>query len=430
MSEYQTFANEALELYKSLPEETNSIYKRRHIVLDLSLLEEKSDLIDDKTIIERIYKESIAHLNISFDVIIGRHGAIVKDNPYIKTINKNDEEFYKVLKKSMHDKREDKYVAFTHAHVDQIITINIPEGVVASLNVLFVNAYESLPIIVYTKLGKNANLKMLQVSTSKSSKNTFTSIINEFEASEYSKAEVNIIYPQNEYVTIINNSKADAAAGAEIKFNYIYIGGSAIRSRNYINAVGNSSSINANEIIFGSKSQKMDINTYIINTGRETTAKLDSKVALMHDSICFIKGFAKIVNGAKESRSFVEEGGILIDRTARIDSIPSVSIDENAVKATHSSATGPIDDESLFYLTSRGIDKIRAQQLILSGFFSPVISNISDDNVKSIISSMINDKMKNNGRYGIIPKVDTTDIIWFSKPSADLFERHYKYRGN
>ena len=85
MSEYQTFANEALELYKSLPEETNSIYKRRHIVLDLSLLEEKSDLIDDKTIIERIYKESIAHLNISFDVIIGRHGAIVKDNPYIKT---------------------------------------------------------------------------------------------------------------------------------------------------------------------------------------------------------------------------------------------------------------------------------------------------------------------------------------------------------
>ncbi|MCL5423826.1 MAG: hypothetical protein M1385_01950 [Candidatus Marsarchaeota archaeon] len=124
MSEYQTFANEALELYKSLPEETNSIYKRRHIVLDLSLLDEKSELIDDTYVIERVYKESIAHLNILFDVIIGRHGAIIKDNPYVKMINKNDKEFYDTIKKSMHNKHEDKYVAFTHAHVDQIITIN------------------------------------------------------------------------------------------------------------------------------------------------------------------------------------------------------------------------------------------------------------------------------------------------------------------
>ena len=165
MDDYKTFANEALEVYKSLPEETNSIYKRRHITLDLDL-SNTSDIKDDNSVIERIYKDSIAHLNINFDIMLGKNGIIIKNNPYIRIINNSEPEFYTILKKSMHNKLEDKYVAFTHANADKIIMIDIPEGIKTGLNILFVNVNESLPIMIYAKLGKNSEFKMLQMSAS------------------------------------------------------------------------------------------------------------------------------------------------------------------------------------------------------------------------------------------------------------------------
>ena len=96
----------------------------------------------------------------------------------------------------------------------------------------------------------------------------------------------------------------------------------------------------------------------------------------MDKSFCIMKGFAKIEKGATKAKSYVHERGILLDRGARVNGLPDMSVDENDVKATHSSATAPVDPESVFYLMSKGIDEIGVRKLLVTGFFANSISKM------------------------------------------------------
>ena len=61
---------------------------------------------------------------------------------------------------------------------------------------------------------------------------------------------------------------------------------------------------------------------------------------------------------------------LLISNDARAVSVPSLEVLTNEVQCFHGSASGRCDDEQLFYLQSRGIDKKQAHRLLLQAFFA------------------------------------------------------------
>ena len=74
---------------------------------------------------------------------------------------------------------------------------------------------------------------------------------------------------------------------------------------------------------------------------------------------------------------FRSEYGMLLTRTARSVTVPSLEIDQpDCRRAAHSSAVGPIDEGQIFYLVSRGIDRETARKLIVMGFLEPVVARI------------------------------------------------------
>ncbi|EQD52240.1 FeS assembly protein SufB, partial [mine drainage metagenome] len=205
-------------------------------------------------------------------------------------------------------------------------------------------------------------------------------------------------------------------------------GGSVTKAKGTIEALGYASTVNVNEFIFASAEQKMDVNTNIINSSNNTTAKLATRAAAMGNSVCYLKGFSKIISGSKDSRSFVEEAGMLMDKSARIDSIPAMSIDENRVKATHSSAIGPIDEESIFYLNTNGIDSTKSRELFVNGFFASQLGNVSNTQAKEAFAAIIKAKIHNSLEIGKTPKLDSSGM-WFVETTDTMLERHHKYIG-
>jgi len=62
----------------------------------------------------------------------------------------------------------------------------------------------------------------------------------------------------------------------------------------------------------------------------------------------------------------------------------------------HGAACGQIDEESLFYLTSRGISSTVAKQLLVRGFVGDVLGRIeSDTNNKNYIEKQIENRLDN-----------------------------------
>ena len=83
-------------------------------------------------------------------------------------------------------------------------------------------------------------------------------------------------------------------------------------------------------------------------------------------------GLVKINHGAKNTDTYFREDALLLSKDAKAEAIPSLEIDENEVKAGHASTVGPVDDEMMFYLQSRGITQEEAKRMIVQGYLQGI----------------------------------------------------------
>jgi Fe-S cluster assembly protein SufD len=81
-----------------------------------------------------------------------------------------------------------------------------------------------------------------------------------------------------------------------------------------------------------------------------------------------------VAPGAQYIDGYQANRNLLLNSDARSDSIPGLEILNNDVRCTHGSTVGKIDPEQLFYLLSRGIPRLEAEQLVIQGFFDDIFS--------------------------------------------------------
>jgi len=138
------------------------------------------------------------------------------------------------------------------------------------------------------------------------------------------------------------------------------------------------------------------------------------------------------VNAAKNSKSYLAHHAMILERTAKSDGIPSLEIDNNEVRATHSASVAQIDEEQLFYLEARGLPFDEARKVIVLGFFEPVLSRVPIEQTREGARFMIEGKWQGEKRRLIDREAllaATGELTPEVKGSEDIFERHYKYRG-
>jgi Fe-S cluster assembly protein SufD len=73
---------------------------------------------------------------------------------------------------------------------------------------------------------------------------------------------------------------------------------------------------------------------------------------------------------------------IVLSEHAKADAIPNLEIEANDVRCGHAASVGPVDDETVFYLESRGIPRAEAERLIVTGFFQEVLDRVRLDEVR------------------------------------------------
>ena len=83
--------------------------------------------------------------------------------------------------------------------------------------------------------------------------------------------------------------------------------------------------------------------------------------------------------------------GCLLDNYSIFEADPILLIDCHDVNASHQTAIGKMNEEALFYLMSRGINKIEARKMLLNSLISPVIDTLEDEKIKNKILKKIGD---------------------------------------
>ncbi len=435
MSDYDKIKSVALEQYRDMPDEANLLYIRNHILMQVQQeLKRGADNDEEAKRFRSAYDALSRDLEVienkRFDAAIGSVDRIISKNDYIGILPVEELDG-QIIKRKLHDSAEDKFVAMIHAYSKNAVIIDVPDNKNVRANLLFINTDAPLVTQVLINVGKNSKLELTQLFQSKTTGGSVLAIMNEARVAEDSKVEINLLHNEDRNTKVLNFCKGYAKARSNLNVNFVYNGGALTRSKNSITAVDETSSVDVRELIFGASEQKFDVNTVIENSGPETNSVLESKAAVKDRSVSWLKGFAKINLGSTGAKSFVSERGLIIDKEAKIESLPSMAIDESAVRATHSSATAPINEESLFYITSRGMEISMAKRLMLTGFFADTLYKVNDKLIKIMALALIREKIDGKG-FGHVPRIDDDDVVFAGfagKEEENQIGQHYKYRG-
>ena len=210
-----------------------------------------------------------------------------------------------------------------------------------------------------------------------------------------SNLEMIIQVTSNHEINLINSIYAKLEKDAGLSIHMVSTGGAFSRSRIDVDLFGNGSNFNIDGVYFGENKQTHDNRVFVNHLGQNTTSNMQTKGVLGDESTSIFTGTIHIAEGATKTESHQENRNILLSEKASAQSVPNMEILCDDVICGHGSSVGPIDENLYHYVMSRGVNKEKAEKLLIKGFFNEVINKDSWDIINKEISSELIAKYDN-----------------------------------
>ncbi|MBI3024011.1 MAG: SufD family Fe-S cluster assembly protein [Thaumarchaeota archaeon] len=330
----------------------------------------------------------------------------------------------------------EKYAAFNNAFFNSGTFINIPRGLVLEAPIrkmLLVHEPKGSIIeqtIIHAEEGSKLNF-FEELYTKESSKISLVSSAFEVRTMPGANVGVSSLQLLDEKTVYLSNKNVSALNDSRITSTAILLGSWITRSRMNLLMNGRGSAVEGFEVFFCGGKQRFDLESNLVHNSPDSTAATHARGVLKDESQSIFKGMIKIKSNAKNSSSYLAHHAMILDKRARSDGIPGLSIDTNEVKATHSASVAQIDEEQIFYLMTRGLSPDEAKKMIILGFFEPVLARIPVEIAREGAKFILEGKWHGEKRR----LLDRETLIALTgeaqvevKQADDIFERHYKYR--
>ena len=142
-----------------------------------------------------------------------------------------------------------------------------------------------------------------------------------------------------------------------------------------------------------SKGDDKEFSVFINHNNPRTFATSDNYGVCKDNGRLVFSGTSYILKGNKKSETIQNARIMVFDPDSVAVAKPILKIDENDLLASHAAVVGKINDEHLFYLTSRGLKENEAKSLITYSYLKPITKGFIDENIQNEIINLIEDKM-------------------------------------
>ena len=284
-----------------------------------------------------------------------------------------------------------------------------------SLNNAFTNKFYKItikkgyslkkPLVVYHTTNdkiksRNINLK-LEFQLEQNSSLRLIDLFNDEAENNFINIFYNFDLKEN---AILKNYKIDKTLNKNIRysFNNIEHGDNSVSetfvlssgsnfSKNEINCnlKGKYSSAFVNGIFSLNDEKHHEIRTIINHLVENTKSYQLIKSVLGKNSKSAYQGKIFVDSKAQKTDGYQLSKAILLDETSEFNAKPELEIYADDVKCSHGSSSGSLDENSIFYLMSRGLSYQQSKELLVNGFLLDVIDKITDTEIKDLVKNMI-----------------------------------------
>ena len=301
---------------------------------------------------------------------------------------------------SVVDYAESKVTAVHYTLLNAGLFIDVKDNAVIEEPLQYIvisDKEQSLFNHVTIQVGNNAKFNFIEnyVNNQKEDKAPF-SLVSEVVAHEGAQVNYSSItnQPGEKRGTILRRGLT--YRDSLINWNVAAMDEADVYHDNTTNILGDGSEANLKIVTLGVKEQKTYFNSEVVNQGLSSKGDILQHGVLLDRSHIVFNGVGFIVKGATGSNAYQSSRMLTLSSEAKADANPMLLIDENDVMAGHGASLGRIDEEQLYYLQSRGLTRKESSRLLVHGFLSPVISELTVDKIKELVTVLIDEKINNN----------------------------------
>lgn len=135
--------------------------------------------------------------------------------------------------------------------------------------------------------------------------------------------------------------------------------------------------------------QHVDTSTFIDHAVPNCTSREVYKGVIDDSARAVFQGKILVRPGAQKTDGYQQNRALLLSDTAEIDAKPELEIYADDVKCSHGATAGELDDQQLFYLRARGIDKDTARGLLIGAFLAEALDEIPEEGVREAFQACV-----------------------------------------
>jgi Fe-S cluster assembly protein SufD len=193
--------------------------------------------------------------------------------------------------------------------------------------------------------------------------------------------------------------RAHLGRDASLRSAAVALGGHYARLRSESLLAGQGSESDLTAVYFGDGHQMLDFRTLQDHTAPHTRSDLLFKGAVEDHAQSVYTGLIRIRKDAQRTEAFQTNRNLVLTEGAEAKSVPNLEIEADDVRCSHASTVGPIDEEQLYYLATRGVPPEEAERLVVLGFFDDVFVRLP---LPSLVAPL---------RRSVIEKIEHRDVI-------------------
>ena len=327
------------------------------------------------------------------------HNKIIFINGRIEKIDFNFEDQEKIeirdeIEKKITFDYDNSLIDLNKAFTNKIIKIVIKKGY--SLK---------KPLIIYHTTSENIESKNINSRIDFELEQNSSLKLIDFYVDKADKIFTNILYNfvlDND--SVLKNYKIDKSKNNNLKYSFNNIeqgensvsetfilsaGSNFFKNEINCNLTGKYSSAFVNGVFSLKENQQHEIRTTINHLMENTKSYQLIKGVIGKLSKAAYQGKIFVNSEAQKTDGYQLSKAILLDETSEFNAKPELEIYADDVKCSHGSASGSLNENSIFYLMSRGLNYQQSKELLINGFLLDVVEKITDSEIKNLIKNMI-----------------------------------------
>lgn len=177
----------------------------------------------------------------------------------------------------------------------------------------------------------------------------------------------------------------------------------------HLHATHSSSNISLSSVTLAHTDQSLDLHSSIVHLAAGQNSRQQHRNVVGNKGTAIFKGRIRIPKVAQQTDSEQLCRSLMLGERARIIAMPTLEITADDVTCSHGASVADLDENSLFYLSARGVNRQEARKLLMRGFSLDVISGPSSLVDKRTAARVIKktDMMAKSGDDSLYNRIDT-----------------------